>query len=76
MSMMIKKAMLAGLIGFTLIACGKKEDAASTTATTSAAAKIGSCHKLTNAGKCTEYPIKDDFVATISKGGCEATEGK
>ena len=33
------------------------------------AAKIGSCHKLTNAGKCTEYPIKDEFVATISKGG-------
>ncbi len=80
MTTMVKKAMLAGLIGFALVACGKKDEGSasttSTTSTTSAAAKVGSCQKLTNAGKCTEYSLKDEFVATISKGGCEATEGK
>jgi hypothetical protein len=77
MSTMITKAMFAGLIGLSLVACGKKDDPAGASAsTTSAAAKTGSCQKLTNAGKCTEYSIKEDLVASIQKGGCEATEGK
>jgi hypothetical protein len=80
MSTMITKAMFTGLVALSLVACGKKDEggaaATGTASTTSAAAKTGSCHKLTNAGKCTEYPIKEDLVATINKGGCEATDGK
>jgi hypothetical protein len=79
MSTMIKTVMLAGVVGLSLLACGKKDEGAAgagSASTTSAAAKIGSCHKLANAGKCTEYPIKEDLVATINKGGCEATDGK
>ena len=79
MSTMISKTMFAGLIGLSLLACGKKEDGATATgsaSTTSAAPKTGSCQKLSNAGKCTEYPIKEELVATIQKGGCDATEGK
>lgn len=82
MSTMIKKAMFAGLVGLSLVACGKKDEGAApgagagSASTTSAAAKIGSCQKLTNAGKCTEYAIAEDLVASIQKGGCEATDGK
>ena len=80
MSTMSTKVLLAGLVALSLVACGKKDEggatATGTASTTSAAAKTGSCHKLTNAGKCTEYPIKEDLVATINKGGCEATDGK
>jgi hypothetical protein len=77
MSTMFKTAMFAGLIGLSLVACGKKDEGATGSAsTTSAAPKTGSCQKLGSAGKCTEYPIKEDLVATIQKGGCEATEGK
>ena len=63
------------LTALTLVACGKKDDASGSTSTTSAAAKTGSCQKLANAGKCTEYSVKDDLTASIQKGGCEATSG-
>jgi hypothetical protein len=80
MSTMITKAMVTGLVALSLVACGKKDGdgaaASGSTSTTSAAAKVGSCQKLTNAGKCTEYAIKDDLTASINKGGCEATDGK
>lgn len=82
MSTMINKAMFAGLIGLSLVACGKKDEgtapgaAPGSASTTSAAPKIGSCQKLANAGKCTEYPIADDLTGSIQKGGCEATAGK
>ena len=80
MSTMFTKAMFTGLVALSLVACGKKDEGAAAStgsaSTTSAAAKIGSCQKLTNAGKCTEYTIKEDLVASINKGGCEATDGK
>ena len=82
MSTMLKKSMFAGLIGLSLVACGKKDEGAApgagaaSASTTSAAPKTGACIKLTNAGKCTEYPIADDLTASIQKGGCEATSGK
>jgi hypothetical protein len=78
MSTMFTKVMFAGLIGLSLVACGKKDEGAAggAASTTSAAAKIGSCQKLTNAGKCTEYSISEDLIASIQKGGCEATNGK
>ena len=72
MSTMITKAMFAGVIGLSLVACGKKDEApaagAGSASTTSAAAKIGSCKKLANAGKCTEYQIAEDLVASIQQG--------
>ncbi len=80
MSTNLTKAMFTGLVALSLVACGKKDDAdnaaSGSASTTSAAAKTGSCQKLTNAGKCSEYPIKEDLIATIQKGGCEATDGK
>ncbi len=79
MSTIITKTIFTGLVALFLVACGKKDEAGGageTTSTTSAAAKTGSCQKLANAGKCSEYSIKEDLVATIQKGGCEATEGK
>jgi len=80
MSTMITKAIFTGLVTLSLAACGKKDDSgaagAASAGATSAAAKTGSCQKLTNAGKCSEYPIKEDLVASIQKGGCEATDGK
>jgi hypothetical protein len=81
MSTMIKKTVVLGVIAFALVACGKKEEAggAASTGTASltgaAAAKIGSCNKLTNVGKCTEYDQSKDSLG-LNKGGCEATEGK
>ncbi len=81
MSTIITKAMFTGLVALSLVACGKKDEGgaageSSSASTTSAAAKTGSCQKLANAGKCSEYAIKEDLVATIQKGGCEATDGK
>ena len=77
MSTMIKKTVVLGVIAFALVACGKKEEAGAGTAslTGAAAAKVGSCNKLTNVGKCTEYDQSKDTLG-LNKGGCEATEGK
>lgn len=81
MSTMIKKTVVAAVIGLTLVACGKKDEGAGAGATgtaslTGAAAKsIGSCSKLTNVGKCTEYDMSKDILG-LNKAGCEATEGK
>ena len=82
MSTMIKNTVVAALIGLALVACGKKEEAAGgggttgTTSLTGAAAKaLGSCQKLTNVGKCTEYDMSKDVLG-LNKAGCEATEGK
>lgn len=72
--------LFASIAALALVACGKKEDAptgsATSTATlTNAAAKIGACNKLKNVGKCTEYDLAKDTLG-LSKGGCEATDGK
>lgn len=63
------------------VGCSKKEgddpagSATGAASTTGAQARVGSCQKLANAGKCTEYKIPDDLTASIQKGGCEATSG-
>ena len=82
MSTMIKKTVVAVVIGLALVACGKKEEslggagATGTASLTGAAAKsLGSCHKLTNVGKCTEYDMSKDSLG-LNKAGCEATDGK
>ena len=76
--MIIKKTVVLAFIAFALVACGKKEEAPATgsAALTGAAAapKLGSCNKLTNVGKCTEYDQSKDSLG-LNKGGCEATEG-
>jgi hypothetical protein len=80
MSTMIKKTVVLGVIAFALVACGKKEEtpltgSAALTGAGAAAPKVGSCNKLTNVGKCTEYDQSKDSLG-LNKGGCEATEGK
>jgi hypothetical protein len=79
MSTMIKKTVAAVVIGLALVACGKKDEAPGGTGSaslTGAAAKaLGSCHKLTNVGKCTEYDMSKDSLG-LNKAGCEATDGK
>lgn len=77
-------ALFASIAALALVACGKKEDAPTGGATgsatsaatlTNAAAKVGACNKLKNVGKCTEYDLSKDTLG-LSKGGCEATDGK
>lgn len=82
MSTMIKKTAFLGIIAFALVACGKKEESPSgtsstgTTSLTGAPAKtLGSCNKLANVGKCTEYDMSKDSLG-LNKSGCEATDGK
>lgn len=79
MSSMIKNVVLAGVIGLSLVACGKKDEAPNgatgSASLTGAAPKLGSCNKLSNVGKCTEYDQSKDSLG-LNKGGCEATEGK
>jgi len=81
MSSMIKNVVLAGVFGLSLVlvACGKKDEAPNgatgSASLTNAAQKVGSCNKLTNVGKCTEYDQSKDTLG-LNKGGCEATEGK
>jgi hypothetical protein len=76
--------LFASIAALALVACGKKEEGpsggAGSTATgaatlTNASAKIGACNKVKNVGKCTEYDLAKDTLG-LSKGGCEATDGK
>lgn len=74
--------LFASFTALALVACGKKDDAGGATGSatgaatlTNAAAKIGACNKLKNVGKCTEYDLSKDTLG-LSKGGCEATDGK
>jgi hypothetical protein len=81
MSTTFKTTVLFGALALVLVACGKKDDASASTATgtatiTGASAKTpGSCNKLANVGKCTEYDMSKDSLG-LNKSGCEATEGK
>lgn len=81
MSTMIMKTVLAGVVGLALVACGKKDDAPGANATGTAsltggsAKTLGSCNKLANVGKCTEYDMSKDSLG-LNKAGCEATDGK
>ena len=79
MSSMIKNGVLAGVTFLALVACGKKDEAPAgatgSASLTGASPKVGSCNKLTNVGKCTEYDQAKDTLG-LNKGGCEATEGK
>lgn len=76
-------------LALSLVACGKKDEtpaagggpvaaanAAGQAAITSASDKpLGACNKVSNVGKCTEYDMSKDPLG-VSKGGCEATDGK
>jgi hypothetical protein len=86
MSTTTTNAVLSVVFGLALLACSKKEEGAASSgtvatgagaaSTTSSSPRTGSCQKLTKAGKCTEYALKDELSTSIQKGGCEATDGQ
>ncbi|MBS2014157.1 MAG: hypothetical protein JST00_14805 [Deltaproteobacteria bacterium] len=85
MNTTLKTTALFASVALALVACGKKDDApngsangtatSAATLTNAAPAKIGACNKVKNVGKCTEYDLGKDTLG-LSKGGCEATDGK
>lgn len=84
MSLKLSSTIVVATLALAAVACGKKEDApasgggstpTSAATLTNAAAKVGSCNKLKNVGKCTEYDQSKDTLG-LNKGGCEATDGK